>query len=137
MNVLILLAGLVGVAVVLNLLAEITKSANDYITRASDEASALSPLPDKLPTLKPALAAPVSPPQRAAWWWQRFLSPRGMLGLILLLVEVVILVVNSYLIAVNFEVIFDHPGQPLFVLTVLGWEREVTVFDLYGVLISL
>lgn len=137
MNVLIMLAGLVGGAVVLNLLAEITKSAHDYITRASDEAPALSPLPDKLSTLKPALAAPVSPPQRAAWWWQRFLSPRGMLGLILLLVEVVILLVNSYLIAVNFEVIFDHPGQPLFVLTVLGWEREVTVFDLYGVLISL
>ena len=66
MNVITLLAVLVGGAVVLNLLAEITKSANDYITRARDEAPALSPLPDKLPTPKPTLAAPLSPPQRAA-----------------------------------------------------------------------
>lgn len=137
MNVLIMLAGLVGVAVALSLLGGITEIANDYITRTRDETLALSPLPDKLPTLKPALAAPVSPPQRAAWWWQRFLSPRGMLGVLLLLVELVILLANSYLIATNFEVIFGHPGPPLFVLTVWGWEREVSVFDLYGVLISL
>ena len=137
MNVLIMLAVLVGVVVAISLLGEITEGVNDYITRTRDEALALSPLPDKLPTPKPALAAPVSPPQRAAWWWQRFLSPRGMLGLLLSPFELVILLINSYLIAVNFEVIFRHPGPPLFVLTVWGWEREVTIFDLYGVLISL
>jgi hypothetical protein len=34
-------------------------------------------------------------------------------------------------------VILDRIGQPLFWFTLWGWQREITEFDLYGVLVSL
>jgi hypothetical protein len=60
-----------------------------------------------------------------------------MFGLLLGPLQVPIVLINSELLAGTFETILDRPGTPIMVLDLFGWVREITNFDLYGLLISL
>jgi len=75
--------------------------------------------------------------QTAGYWWKRFFTPAGLLGLLLTPFEIYIVVVNSHLLATTLETLLNRPGLPLIPLLLYGWEREITDFDLVGALISI
>lgn len=137
MNALTVLASSVGVTAALNVLGALTKSADDYIRRTHPEELPLPPeQEDSAEPVQPP-PEPATPKRRAVWWWQQLLTLEGVLGLLLLPVQPVILLINSYLIALTLEIILYNPGPPLLVLNIWGWERPVTIFDAIGVLVSL
>jgi hypothetical protein len=138
MNVLTVIAGLTGAVITFAILAALTKKAQDYLTRCRELDQTPPPLQEETAEPQEPPEDPASQPKRATWWWHRLLSREAMVGLLLLSVELPILIVNSYLIAISMEVIF--PNSPLLLgeIKLWGWwERSITVFDLYGVLISL
>jgi hypothetical protein len=87
------------------------------------------------------LASPTLPPipqeQTAGWWWVQLLSGKAVLGLVFLPLQPVILLINSYVLALRLEVLLGRVGESLFELSLLGWNREITLYDLVGCLISL
>jgi hypothetical protein len=125
-----------GGVLTLSVLGALARSAHDYLARCQRADRKLPPQ-EAPPEPELPQEAPASQPKRMAWWGQQLVSHEGMLGCLLTPLEGVVLVVNSYVIAISLEVIFHHPGAPLFEINIVGWERIVTVFDLYGLLISL
>lgn len=139
MNALTFLASMTGGALALNLLGEVTRWANDYVKRPSERAAEpREPAEVRCSTPKEEpQKEPYAKEETAAWWWRQVLSVKGIFGLLLCPLQVPILLVNSYIIALNLETIFQFAPPPLFWFRALGWEREVTIVDLYGLLCSL
>jgi hypothetical protein len=89
--------------------------------------------------IKPFRYSPETTPkdETCGWWWSQVLSGRAVLGAIFLPLQLVILVINSYVLSIRLEVVLGRAGDTLFDLTILGWTREITLFDIVGLLISL
>jgi hypothetical protein len=130
-----LTAGVLG----LNVLAFFTERAHDYLARCDRE-------PREPPSRPPtgAVVVQVAPPvttvpaeETAGHWWKRLFTPMGMFGLLVGPLQIPILVINSELLAATFETVLDRPGTVIMVINIFGWVREITNFDLYGLLISL
>lgn len=138
MNTLTLLSTLTAGALALNVLGFLTARASAYL-QTRDQAAPAAPPPRAAEEFT-RIVPPAPPPAAAemAWhWYKRLFTPAGMFGLLLGPLQVPILLINSELLAGTFETILDRPGTPIMVLALFGWVREITNFDLYGLLISL
>jgi hypothetical protein len=82
-------------------------------------------------------SASVAQEHTAEWWWSQLLSGKAVLGALFIPLQLIVLVINSYVLALRLEVLLNRVGDPLFTLGTLGWDREITVFDIVGCLISL
>lgn len=71
-----------------------------------------------------------------SYWIRQLFTPAGIMGLLFCFLQLPILFVNSYILAIRFEQMFHTPGTPLFTLTVGSIYREVTDFDIFGLLVS-
>jgi hypothetical protein len=135
--ILILLLALLGACPVLLLLSAITRAARRRARQAPPEEDSIQPEPTK-EAFHPFPYQPTETPpeQTAGYWWSRLLSREAVLGAILVPFQLLVLVVNSYVLALRLEVLLGRGGDPLFTLGVLGWDREITLFDIVGCLIS-
>jgi hypothetical protein len=84
----------------------------------------------------PRVRRPLPDEETIRYWWNHVCSRRGILGLLATPVQPCVLVINSYLLAATLEVVFESAGTPLLPVTIGGWERELTLFDLIGGLLS-
>lgn len=73
----------------------------------------------------------------AAGHFRELFSAKGMIGFLFSFLQIPVLLVNSYILAIRFEVIFNSPGMALFTLNIMGWMREVSEYDVFGLLVSL
>lgn len=131
-----LTAGTLGI----NLLGVFTKWANDYRNKLVIEATTAPPLllEGQNSASEQALHGHRIPDEETAgFWWKRLLTLKGMAGFVFSPLQLPILIINSYIIALNLETVFARVPPPLFTLTIWQWEREVNIFDLYGLLCSL
>lgn len=137
-NALTFLFWCTGAALAVNMLGFLTERASEYLKKVNRKALAPPLLPR--PVAVVAQADPAMPPvleeQTAGYWWKRFLSLWGMLGVLVVPLQGFIVLVNSALIAATLETILDRSGVPLIPVNIYGWEREVTDLDLIGALIS-
>jgi hypothetical protein len=69
--------------------------------------------------------------------WLRVIRPSALLGLILFPLLILVVIANVSLIRLTLEIVFNSVPDPLLSLTVVGQSYVLTIFDVYGVLISL
>lgn len=84
-------------------------------------------------------AAPVedlSPLGQSRHYFRTVFAIPGMMGLFFSFLQLPVLAINSYLLSMRFEVIFRTPGMPLFTVNLWGWYREISEYDIFGLLIS-
>lgn len=73
----------------------------------------------------------------AAGHFRELFSAKGMIGFLFSFLQIPVLLVNSYILAIRFEAIFNSPGMALFTLNIMGWMREISEYDVFGLLVSL
>lgn len=137
--ILIFLLALVGACPVLLLAGALVRAARRRARRAPPtEVAPAQPEPVEAGFHPfPYHPAELPPEQSAGYWWARLLSREAALGAILALLQLPIITINSYVLALRLEMLLGNAGAPLFLLSLLGWEREITLFDVVGCLISL
>jgi len=131
MNTLTFLLYTTGGLGLLCFFAELTSRAEAYVNRVA-----------KGSTAGPPVAAHPEPQaankkETASYWWGKVSSAAGMFGLLMTPLLLPILAINSYIIALNLEVMFGQASEALFTMSFLGWEREITLLDLLALLCSL
>jgi hypothetical protein len=127
-------------------LKRLRDQAKDAASREGRASETVSATPRQTPAPAPEATAPaetppVADPKSAShnpWnWGGKLLTPAGFLGLLSAPVEAVILLLNSYILAMGLSLAFGQQPTPWFTFSIGTYYRDVTLFDVAGLVLTL
>lgn len=142
MSGLYILLILLGVVLALSLLSGWSRDLRESVEAERETLKNFIPAPASRAAAVPVMKrkseiGPPAPEETAGHWWRQVFRPLALLGALLLPLQAVVLVGNTHIVAQTLSIVLDQVPEPLFIFKLLGWSREVSMHDLYALLIAL